>query len=929
MLSFLKNIFDVQAAEIKRFSKLVEKINLQEEAVKKLSDKALAAKTKEFTSRLEKEPLESLLTEAFAVVREASRRTIGLRHFDVQLVAAAALFEGKIAEQKTGEGKTLSATPALYLRALAGKGAHLVTVNDYLARRDAGWMGPIFHFLGFSVGCLVHDQAFLFDPNFSQEADDQRLSHLRPVSRKEAYQADITYGTNNEFGFDYLRDNLVFNLPDKSQRGHYFAVVDEVDFALIDEARTPLIISSPELEATDKYYQFARLARELNNGIDYKVDEEAKNVLLTDHGISKVEKRLGVENLYEKDFESIHHLENALKAKELFRLNRDYVIKDGEAVIVDEFTGRLMFGRRWSAGLHQAVEAKEGVKIQQESKTLATISFQNYFRLYEVLSGMTGTAYTSREEFKKIYGLDTLVIPTYKPIRRIDHPDAIFKTQRAKYTAVANKVEELHKKGQPVLVGTTSIEKNEIVSRLLAHKGIPHQVLNAKNHEKEAGVISQAGKKGAVTVATNMAGRGVDIVLGGEPPKESQKSPPKAGPPLAEKVPAQGGSASGGKSSKPERQNSKEEQLRWQKEHEEVINLGGLFVLGTERHEARRIDNQLRGRAGRLGDPGASQFFIALDDDMMRVFGGEQIAGLMTRFNFPDDVPIENSLISRSLDQIQAKVESVNFDARRYLVEYDDVINKQREVIYKIRDKVLLWEEEKNFAALKKAVLEKVNQELEGLVDRCTDYANGEKGRVDEGALLNEVLEIIPLQDKASLGKEIHQQEAETVKKILHNLAENSWQMLEEKIGKDNLLTLGKWVYLSTIDRFWTEHLDNMEALREGISLRAYGQENPLAAYKKEAFEAFEKLMAEVDYQVSRRILRLEVREPSFVSPFSGLVTNADHSDGMGLVSANFVGPSRNVSQPLAPRPKTPGRNDLCPCGSGKKYKKCCYPKYG
>ena len=909
MLSFLKNIFDDQGREIKRLSKLVNEANSWEAKIGKLSDQELALKTKEFKKRLAKETLGSFLPEAFAVVREASRRTIGLRHFDVQLIAAAALFEGKIAEQKTGEGKTLSATPALYLRALEGRGAHLVTVNDYLARRDAGWMGPIFHFLGLSVGCLVHDQAFLFDPQFYQEADDERLAHLRPVSRKEAYRADITYGTNNEFGFDYLRDNLVFNLSDKVQRGHYFAVVDEVDFALIDEARTPLIISSPELEATDKYYQFARLARELNNGVDYKVDEEAKNVLLTDHGISKVEKRLGVENLYEKDFESIHHLENALKAKELFRLNRDYVIKDGEVVIVDEFTGRLMFGRRWSAGLHQAVEAKEGVKIQQESKTLATISFQNYFRLYEVLSGMTGTAYTSREEFKKIYGLQTLVIPTYKPIKRVDHPDAIFKTQRAKYTAVANKVEELYKKGQPGLVGTTSIEKNEIVSKLLDHKRIPHQVLNAKNHEKEAAVIAQAGRKGAVTVATNMAGRGVDIVLGGEPPKEIRNS-------------------------KLEIKNGRKEKEEWQKEHDEVVGLGGLFVLGTERHEARRIDNQLRGRSGRLGDPGSSQFFIALDDDMMRVFGGEQIASLMTRFNFPDEVPIENSLISRSLDQIQAKVENLNFDARRYLVEYDDVINKQREIIYKIRDKVLLWEEEKNFAAFKKTFLGRINQELESSVERHTEYVESEIGKIDDDALLNEVLEIIPLQNKESLKKEIYGRQGEAVKKALKDLAKNSWQTLEEKIGRDNLLTLGKWVYLSTLDRFWTQHLDNMEALREGISLRAYGQENPLTAYKKEAFEAFDKLMGEIDYQVSRRILRLEVKEPAFVSPFSGLITNADRADGMGL-TANFNKPLSSASQPSPSHAKAPGRNDPCPCGAKKadgtpkKYKHCCYPKYG
>ena len=680
MFLSLKNIFNTNSKEVKRLSKVAEEINGWEKRVKKLTDKQLAGKTKEFRKRLKKERLVTVLPEAFAVVREAAQRTtVGQRHFDVQLMTAVALFEGKAVEQKTGEGKTLAATPALYLRALTGKGAHLVTVNDYLARRDAGWMGSIFDFLGLRVGCIVHDQAFLFDSQFIAKADDERLAHLRPVERKEAYSVDITYGTNNEFGFDYLRDNMALNWDDKVQRGHYFAIVDEVDFALIDEARTPLIISSPEAEATNKYFQFASLAKSLSSQTDYTVDEESRAVSLTDHGITKVEKMLTIDNLYEKDFETIHHIENALKAKELFRRDRDYVVKEGKIVIVDEFTGRLMFGRRWSAGLHQAVEAKEGVAIKQESKTLATISFQNYFRLYQVLSGMTGTAFTSKEEFKKIYDLETVVIPTNKPMIRQDKPDAIFKNQRAKYAAIAGDVERCYRAGQPVLVGTTSIEKNEIVSRLLKHKKIPHQVLNAKNHEKEALVIAQAGRKGAITVATNMAGRGVDIVLGGKPP---------------EKV----------KNSKLKIQSYKGEYKKWQREHNEIVKLGGLHVIGTERHEARRIDNQLRGRAGRQGDPGSSQFYIALDDDMMRIFGGERMAGLMTRFDFPEEIPVENKLISRAIEQIQAKVEGVNFDSRRYLVEYDDVMSKQREIIYRIRDKILFQVKSKDFKGLQKTV---------------------------------------------------------------------------------------------------------------------------------------------------------------------------------------------------------------------------------
>jgi len=877
----LKNIFNTNSKEIKRLSKIVDEINGWERRVKKLTDKQLAGKTKEFRKRLKKERLAAILPEVFAVVREAAQRSVvDQRHFDVQLMTAVALFEGKAVEQKTGEGKTLSATPALYLRALTGKGACLVTVNDYLARRDAGWMGPIFDFLGLRVGCIVHDQAFLFDPQFVVKTDDERLAHLRPVERKEAYLADITYGTNNEFGFDYLRDNMALNLDDKVQRGHYFAIVDEVDFALIDEARTPLIISSPEAEATNKYFQFASLIKSLSSQTDYTVDEESRAVSLTDHGITKMEKMLKINNLYEKDFEMIHYIENALKAKELFRRDRDYVIKEGAVVIVDEFTGRLMFGRRWSAGLHQAVEAKEGVVIKKESKTLATISFQNYFRLYRILAGMTGTAFTSKEEFKKIYNLETVVIPTNEPMIRQDKTDAIFKNQRAKYAAIAGDVKRCYQSGQPVLVGTTSIEKNEIVSRLLKHKKIPHQVLNAKNHEKEALIIAQAGRKGAVTVATNMAGRGVDIILGGKPPKKVQSSKFKV-------------------------QSYEEEYKRWQKEHDEIVKLGGLHVIGTERHDARRIDNQLRGRAGRQGDPGSSQFYIALDDDMMRIFGGERMAGLMTRFDFPEEIPVENKLISRAIEQIQAKVEGVNFDSRRYLVEYDDVMGKQRAIIYRIRDKILFQVKNKDFKGLRETVWNKINKEIES--------------QTDHKIIINEFSEIVPLDKhtQQKLAGKVGNCSLDEAKKLLLRLAKDAYHDLEKNMGLEALLEINKLVFLVTIDKLWTNHLDDMENLREGIGLRAYGQQDPLSAYKNEAFAVFEQLMDQIDYEVTRRIFRTRLVPQTPVFMPQNMITNFDFADGMGLV------------KPVTSGQPHPGRNDPCPCGSGKKYKKCCYPKYG
>ena len=694
---------------------------------------------------------------------------------------------------------------------------------------------------------------------------------------------------------------MALNWDDKVQRGHYFAIVDEVDFALIDEARTPLIISSPEAEATNKYFQFASLVKSLFPQTDYTIDEESQVVSLTNHGITKVEKMLAIDNLYEKDFETVHHIENALKAKELFRRDRDYVIKDGEIVIVDEFTGRLMFGRRWSAGLHQAVEAKEGVVIKQESKTLATISFQNYFRLYQVLSGMTGTAFTSKEEFKKIYNLETVVVPTNKPMIRQDKTDAIFKNQRAKYAAIASDVEKCYQAGQPVLVGTTSIEKNEIVSHLLKHKKIPHQILNAKNHEKEALIIAQAGGKGVITVATNMAGRGVDIVLGGGPPKKIQ-NPVRQ---LADKT-----------------QNYKEEYEKWQEEHNEIVRLGGLHVIGTERHEARRIDNQLRGRSGRQGDPGSSRFYVALDDDMMRVFGGERIAGLMTQFDFPEEIPVENKLIGRAIEQIQAKVEGVNFDSRRYLVEYDDVMSKQREIIYRIRDKILLQAKNKDFEGLKKTIGDKVNKEIDGLI-------GGGELRLDDKAIVNEFSEIVPLDKdtQQNLTDKINGCSFDKVKELLSDLAKDAYGDLEKNIGIETLLAINKLVFLMTIDNLWTSHLDDMENLREGIGLRAYGQQDPLSAYKNESFVVFERLMDQIDYEVVRRVFRARLMPPAPVFMPQNITTNVDSADGMGLAN-----PKRTVGlmvKPVVPNQPHPGRNDPCPCGSGKKYKKCCYPKYG
>lgn len=871
MFKFFSRLLDQNEKELKKLKPVVEKINSLEPAMKRLKDSQFPQKTAEFKERLSKgETLDDLLPEAFALIREAIRRVVGERAFDVQLMAAITLHQGKIAEQKTGEGKTLSAAIAAYLNALEGKGVHVVTVNDYLARRDAGWYGKALNFAGLSLGCIVHEQAYLLDLDYNQPGqDDERLRHLKPVERKQAYLADITYGTNNEFGFDYLRDNMVYRLENQVQRGHHFAIVDEVDSILIDEARTPLIISAPDAQPTQKYYKFAKLAEKLDPQTDYIIDEKHKTATLTDYGIRKVERLLGVKNLYEEDYDTIHHIENALKARALFLKDRDYVVKDNQVVIVDEFTGRLMFGRRWSDGLHQAVEAKEGVPIQQESITLATISFQNYFRMYEKLSGMTGTAATEAEEFRQIYGLDVVVIPTNKPMIRIDYPDVVYKNMRVKYAAVVKEIEECYRRGQPVLVGTTSIEKNEIISKFLSRKGIPHQVLNAKHHEKEAKIIAQAGRFKAVTVATNMAGRGVDIILGGTKEDRDEKE--------------------------------------WQEEHDKVLKLGGLHVIGTERHESRRIDNQLRGRAGRQGDPGSSRFFVSLEDDLMRVFGGEQIARLMDTLRIPEDQPIEHKMVSRAIEQAQIRVEGFNFDLRKRVVEYDDVMNKQREIIYQKRKNILEKAQHEDW--LEKEVLEILEKELE---DIATLPSSEE--------VVSRFLEILPLDKRSAeqLKTQISQLKTpQEVLSFLKKLVNQAFLTRKKQSGEKDFRELVKLVYLQAIDRFWIDHLESMENLREGIGLRGYGQVDPLVEYKKEAYLSFEKLIRGIEGEVARRIFRVQVVSSPSMS--QKMQTNIDTQDQMGLASP----------KPIISGKKKIGRNDPCWCGSGKKWKKCHYPDPG
>jgi preprotein translocase subunit SecA len=911
MFKVFKKLFDVNARELKKLEDLVVQVNSLEPKMKKLKDSDFAKKTAEFKKQLKNgKSLDDILALAMALAREAIFRAVGERAFDVQLMSAMALHQGKVAEQKTGEGKTLSAAIASYVNALTDKGVHVVTVNDYLARRDTGWYGKAQILMGLSVGCIIHEQAFLLDMDYKDKtAAEDRLSHLKPVERKQAYQADITYGTNNEFGFDYLRDNMAQKLNDCVQRQHYFAIVDEVDSILIDEARTPLIISAPDTEPTEKYYDFAKLIRGLSSDTDYVIDEKLRTANLTEHGILKVEKRLGVDNLYEKDFDTIHHIENALKSRALFKKDRDYVVKDDQIVIVDEFTGRLMYGRRWSEGLHQAVEAKEGVKIQQESRTLATISFQNYFRMYEKLSGMTGTAATEAEEFKKIYDLDTLVIPTNRPMVRKDHSDVVYKTTRAKYAAVVEEIQEMHQQSRPVLVGTTSIDKNEIIHQFLKRKKIIHQVLNAKNHEQEAQIIAEAGKPGAVTVATNMAGRGVDIVLGGAVPED---------------------------------RDDKKAKQEWQKQHDLVIEKGGLHVIGTERHESRRIDNQLRGRSGRQGDPGSSRFYVGLDDDIMRIFGGEQVAKLMSVFKMPENVPLEHGMVSKAIEQAQAKVEGFNFDARKHMVEYDDVMNKQREVIYGRRRKILEMDDKS--AELKNKIIDSADKEVEGLAALSVSEA----GKINNKRILREFISIIPFDHNSQkkLADEIKKKtKTEEITQFLKEIINKTYQSREQQLSVDMMRQIERFVYLTTIDKLWMDHLDAVDNLRDGINLRGFAQKDPLVEYKREAFEMFEKLLADIDYEILRRVFRIQpADQPQVVVP-EIMQTNIDRQDGMGLKpQVDFRSQAGQIAQaqaqsaenlavktsskyvPLNRDPKTGekiGRNDPCWCGSGKKFKKC------
>jgi len=858
MLKFLTELVTGNAneRELRRLRRVVDRINSLEPEVARLSDSELAGKTAEFRQRLANgETLDALLPEAFAVVREAARRTLGLRHFDVQLMGGIVLHEGNIAEMKTGEGKTLVATLAAYLNALPGEGVHIVTVNDYLARRDAEWMGPIYRMLGLTVGVVVHG--------------------LGLAERRAAYQADITYGTNSEFGFDYLRDNMALSLDEVVQRGLNYAIVDEVDSILIDEARTPLIISGPGPRPSDLYYRFARIVKYLKEGEDYQVDEKARTVVPTEQGVAKAEKLAGVKNLYAEGTDLSHYLINALKAHALMKRDRDYVVKDGQVIIVDEFTGRLMFGRRYSDGLHQAIEAKEGLRIQRENQTIASITLQNYFRMYKKLAGMTGTAATEAEEFRKIYGMDVVVIPTHKPMIRVDYPDVVYKTERAKFEAVVNEIEQCYRRGQPVLVGTVSIEKSERLSEMLKRRGIPHQVLNAKHHEKEAQIIARAGQKGQVTIATNMAGRGVDIVLG-----------------------------------------------------EGVAELGGLHVIGTERHEARRIDNQLRGRAGRQGDPGSSRFYLSLEDDLMRLFGGELIASIMDRLRIPENEAIDHPMISRAIERAQKRVEAHNFEIRRRVLQYDDVMNKQREIIYRQRRQVL------EGVDLRDQVMEMVREVVDDLVSTFAP----ERVRPEEWDL-----EGLAAQLSARLGLsglQLEGRSREALRDYLFAEAQALYARIEEALGPQRMREFERVVLLRVVDYHWMEHLAAMDDLREGIVLRAYAQKDPLIEYQLEAFEMFNAMIRSIRSQVVAILFRAGLAEiqgarsgavacgvaaggrragpagaGGGVSPGSGVSAGGGASPGGGA----GAGPAAEGQG----RRKV-GRNDPCPCGSGKKYKKCC-----
>ncbi|KUO61999.1 MAG: preprotein translocase subunit SecA [Gracilibacter sp. BRH_c7a] len=834
-MGFLQSLFDDNAKDIKKYQRKVDRINQFEPEIQALSDSQLSAKTTEFRDRLEAgETLDDLLFEAFAVVREAGKRVLGQRHYDVQLIGGMVLHDGRIAEMKTGEGKTLVATLPTYLNALTGKGVHVVTVNDYLATRDAQWMGQIYNFLGMSVGLIVHG-----------------LSHEQ---RRESYNADITYGTNNEFGFDYLRDNMAVRPGSVVQKEPNFAIVDEVDSILIDEARTPLIISGEADKPTELYFRVSKIIPRLKLEEDYNVNEKDKVVTLTEQGVGRVENLLGVGNLYDDLHNEVaHHVNQALKAHTLFKLDRDYVVKDGQVIIVDEFTGRLMFGRRYSEGLHQAIEAKENVKIERESQTLATITFQNYFRMYKKLAGMTGTAKTEEQEFMNIYRLDVVEIPTNLPMIRQDMADIIYRTEKGKFEAVVEDITTKNIKGQPVLVGTISIENSEKISEMLKKKGVPHQVLNAKYHELEAQIVSKAGEPGMVTIATNMAGRGTDIVLG------------------------QG-----------------------------VKELGGLHIIGTERHESRRIDNQLRGRSGRQGDPGSSQFYISLEDDLMRLFGGDNIAGLMDKLGMDDSIPVESKIVSRSIENAQKRVENRNFDIRKHVLNYDDVMNQQREIIYTQRRAVLIGEN------IKEQVIDMIEKVIADTIARYS----GASPHPEEWELESflEYVENVILPNHNITAKQVADMAMEEVEELLFEESKILYTNREVQFGPELMREIERAVTLQVVDTRWKDHLDAMDQLREGIGLRAYGQRDPLNEYRKEAFDMFQGMIEAIQEDVVTYIMRVTPQITTQVP------------EQPQKVSENRYEDQEKVQQPRRIGEQT-GRNEPCPCGSGKKYKKCCGAK--
>ncbi|MFY9296854.1 MAG: preprotein translocase subunit SecA [Clostridiales bacterium] len=895
-MGLIKRIFgDSNSRELKRIEKIVDKIEALEPAMQALSDEELQAKTPEFKERLARgETLDDLIPEAFAAVREASRRVLGMRHFRVQLIGGVVLHQGRIAEMKTGEGKTLAATLPAYLNALTGKGVHIVTVNDYLAQRDSEWMGKIYKFMGLSVGLIVHD--------------------MNSSERRKNYGADITYGTNNEFGFDYLRDNMVIYKEDMVQRELNFAIVDEVDSILIDEARTPLIISGAGEKSTDLYEKADRFVIRLKRDEDYEVDEKANTVNLTEQGVAKAEAYFNIENLAEIDPTDIeasripHHINQALKARYLMKRDQDYVVKDGQVIIVDEFTGRLMTGRRYSDGLHQAIEAKEGVNIRRESKTLATITFQNYFRMYKKLSGMTGTAKTEENEFKTIYGLDVVVIPTNKKMIRKDYNDVIYLTMEGKFKAVVEEIVQRYAVGQPVLVGTVSIENSEILSDMLRKRGIPHEVLNAKFHDKEAEIVAQAGRYKAVTIATNMAGRGTDILLGGNPEFMAKKEMKKQG--YSDEIIAQ---TTGFQTThdpdvisarKVYRELFEKFSTEVEKERKKVIELGGLHIIGTERHESRRIDNQLRGRAGRQGDPGSSRFYISLEDDLMRLFGSEKIQGIVERLGLEDDQPIDYGLLSRQIESAQKRVEGNNFNIRKHVLQYDDVMNTQREVIYSQRRRVLEGEN------LRDSVMDMV----EAVVDNAIEMYIGEIPHPEEWNIkgLFEYLEriFLPKDSVVISDAEVNSLTKDSLKEKILEVAHAAYAMREQENGEENMREAERVILLRVVDQKWMDHIDAMDQLRQGIGLRAYGQRDPVVEYKLEGYEMFEEMVRSIQEETARILFNIKIQADVPKREKVAEPTSASHGDS---------GPKRPVV-----KGKKVGRNDPCPCGSGKKYKRCC-----